>query len=351
MPRYARGQGHGSCSMHQSTVPSAVVLTVATAAPLARASLFESRPRMINVRSILVDLDAAAADHPALEQAVGLATRAGSRLKLVDVLPSVPQGVRHFVTADLEQQLVEHRRERLEAIADGVKTVSVTTEVLRGRPATALIRDVLRFQHDLLVRSHGRDLARTSRPYGAVDMELLRQCPCPVWLVGSRLPHRPWRVLAAVHADPSNPTAQPLNAIILDWALTLKDLGDAQLTVFQAWTVFGGSVLRSKLSPAEFDAFVQTARRAAEEALAGVLEPFKDRLADVTIESAHGEPEDTVLRFVESHGTDVVVMGTVARTGVAGLVMGNTAERVLQRLRGSVLAVKPPGFETPVAKE
>jgi hypothetical protein len=43
-------------------------------------------------------------------------------------------------------------------------------------------------------------------------------------------------------------------------------------------------------------------------------------------------------------------MGTVARTGIAGLVMGNTAERVLQRLRGSVLAVKPAGFRTPVAK-
>jgi nucleotide-binding universal stress UspA family protein len=55
-----------------------------------------------------------------------------------------------------------------------------------------------------------------------------------------------------------------------------------------------------------------------------------------------------ISRFVESNGIDVVVMGTVARTGVAGLVMGNTAERVFQRLRGSVFAVKPPGFQTSV---
>jgi nucleotide-binding universal stress UspA family protein len=41
-------------------------------------------------------------------------------------------------------------------------------------------------------------------------------------------------------------------------------------------------------------------------------------------------------------------MGTVARTGIAGLVMGNTAERVLRRLHGSVLAVKPPGVVSPV---
>jgi nucleotide-binding universal stress UspA family protein len=41
---------------------------------------------------------------------------------------------------------------------------------------------------------------------------------------------------------------------------------------------------------------------------------------------------------------DIVVMGTVARSGIAGAVMGNTAERVLRRLRGSVLAIKPGAF-------
>jgi nucleotide-binding universal stress UspA family protein len=41
-------------------------------------------------------------------------------------------------------------------------------------------------------------------------------------------------------------------------------------------------------------------------------------------------------------------MGTVARTGIKGLLIGNTAERVLQRLRVSVLATKPAGFTSPV---
>lgn len=41
-------------------------------------------------------------------------------------------------------------------------------------------------------------------------------------------------------------------------------------------------------------------------------------------------------------------MGTVARTGIVGFLMGSTAEFVLRELRGSVVAVKPPGFVTPV---
>ena len=45
---------------------------------------------------------------------------------------------------------------------------------------------------------------------------------------------------------------------------------------------------------------------------------------------------------------DLVVMGTVVRTGVAGFIMGNTAETILNQSNCSVLAIKPPGFQTPV---
>jgi nucleotide-binding universal stress UspA family protein len=305
---------------------------------------------MISLGSILVDEDAVATHHPALEQAAGLARRCGGRMKIVDVLPWVPSAVRHFVTPDIEKELIDHRRERLAGLAKAVSEVPVTTEVLRGRPATAVIQEVLRANHDLLVRSHGRDRADSPRPFGAIDMELLRQCPCPVWLIdGGRPAGDKWRLLAAIRATATEPEEQELNARILEWALLLKSLGEADLTVLQAWTPYGAGLLRSRMSPDEFSEFIETSRRTEDEALSNVLAPHRDRLTGVAVELVHGEPEDAITRFVDSHGVDVVVMGTVARTGIAGLVMGNTAERVLQRLHGSVFAVKPPGFRTPVA--
>ncbi len=48
---------------------------------------------------------------------------------------------------------------------------------------------------------------------------------------------------------------------------------------------------------------------------------------------------------------DLIVMGTVARTGISGLIIGNTAENVLRNIDCSVLAVKPPGFISPVKLE
>ena len=304
---------------------------------------------MISLSSVLVDVDALARDQSALAHAKDLAVRCGARLKIVDVLPWVPPSARHFVTAVYEQELVEHRIGRLQSLAARVLGVEVTTKLLRGRPATALIREVLAAGHDLLVRSHARDLADQSKPYGAVDMELLRVCPCPVWLIGQRpSPHTPWRLVAAINPSPDDETEQQLNLMVVAWALMLKDITGADLTLLHAWTVFGGSVLRSRLPKHEFDEYVETARRTAEDAMAAFTKPLADRLNGVTVELVEGEPEGAISHFVDRKGVDLVVMGTVARSGIPGLVMGNTAERVLQRLRGSVLAVKPPGFFSPV---
>ena len=71
---------------------------------------------MTSLSSIVIDEDAIATHHPALEEGVRLARRCGAHLKIVDVLPWVPSGLRHFVTADIEKELVDHRRERLAAL-------------------------------------------------------------------------------------------------------------------------------------------------------------------------------------------------------------------------------------------
>lgn len=306
---------------------------------------------MISLSSVLVDVDALAEDQSALVQARELAIRCGACLKIVDVLPRVPPSARHFVTADFEQELVEHRTGRLQSVAAQVVGVEMTTELLRGRPATALIREVLAAGHDLLVRSHARDLADQPKRYGAVDMELLRSCPCPVWLIGRRAaPHTPWRLVAAINPNADDVTEQQLNVMVVDWALMLRDITGADLTLLHAWTVFGGSVLRSRLPEHEFLEYIESARRASQDAMVTFTRPLADRLNGVTVQLVEGEPERAISHFVETNGVDLVVMGTVARSGIPGLVMGNTAERVLQRLRGSVLAIKPPGFVSPVGR-
>ena len=61
-----------------------------------------------------------------------------------------------------------------------------------------------------------------------------------------------------------------------------------------------------------------------------------------------GLPEIVVPEVVKEHNIEVVVMGTLARTGIPGLLIGNTAEGVINQVDCSVLAIKPEGFVSPV---
>ena len=59
-------------------------------------------------------------------------------------------------------------------------------------------------------------------------------------------------------------------------------------------------------------------------------------------------PDAAILDYIERHDVELLVMGTVGRAGVLGLITGNTAERLLPQIPCSVLAVKPTGFKSPV---
>ena len=61
-----------------------------------------------------------------------------------------------------------------------------------------------------------------------------------------------------------------------------------------------------------------------------------------------GAAREIIPEFAREHRADLIVMGTVGRTGIRGLIIGNTAEAILNQVACSIIAVKPPGFETPV---
>ena len=59
-------------------------------------------------------------------------------------------------------------------------------------------------------------------------------------------------------------------------------------------------------------------------------------------------PDLAIPKYVATHKVDLLVMGTIGRTGIPGLIVGNTAERLLPQIPCSVIAIKPDGFETPI---
>ena len=62
----------------------------------------------------------------------------------------------------------------------------------------------------------------------------------------------------------------------------------------------------------------------------------------------HGTAATVIPELARQLHADLVAIGTVARTGIAGWLIGNTAEAILEQLQCSVVAVKPSGFVSPV---
>jgi universal stress protein E len=61
-------------------------------------------------------------------------------------------------------------------------------------------------------------------------------------------------------------------------------------------------------------------------------------------------PIDAIPEVARQTRSAIVVMGAVSRSGLKSVFIGNTAERVLDRLECDLLVAKPPGFESRVRR-
>ena len=102
----------------------------------------------------------------------------------------------------------------------------------------------------------------------------------------------------------------------------------------------------SHLTPAQVDEMVAHTQETAENSVRQAVEAID--LSDVAhrVDVVRGMPFEVIRESAKL--ADVTVLGTLSRAGIEGVLIGNTAERVLHQVDCSVFAVKPPGFQTPL---
>ena len=184
-------------------------------------------------------------------------------------------------------------------------------------------------------------------------MHLMRKCPCPVWVVKPTGRTKYKRILAAVDttADFPDPEQKSLNLLITQLASSLARMDDSELHLVQVWSVFAEGYLevRGQMENSSTQKLRKDTKRQYARNLDGLLAGVD---LDGVVIHKHLPRSDNaskaIVKLAKSEKIDLLVMGTVCRTGVAGFFIGNTAERVLSAVNCSVLTVKPEGFVTPV---
>ena len=184
------------------------------------------------------------------------------------------------------------------------------------------------------------------------SLHLLRKSPCPVWVDDPQAWQRP-DVLVAIGPLPEDGEVDPLNRTLLELGTSLARIQGGAVHLVHAWQLLGEHLMRNsrvRLPAAEVDELVEQERQLAESTFARIGAGIDLSGLEVHRHLRRGDASEVVTGLVEEVQPGVVVMGTLARAGLRGLIIGNTAERLLGQIEASVMAVKPPGFESPVGR-
>jgi nucleotide-binding universal stress UspA family protein len=228
--------------------------------------------------------------------------------------------------------------------------VPVDGKMLCGTPFLEIIREVLRNEHDLVMTTAEDRGALKEKLFGSTVMHLMRKCPCPVWVVRATQSERHTRILAAVDPASLEEEQDVVNTKIMDLATALAIRQDCELAVIHAWTFPAEKSLRSGylVAPGELDKWIRGARDQHRRRLAELLRPYRLHEMKAQVYLLKGDPGHLIPELAAQLEAGLIVMGTLSRTGVAGLLIGSTAERTLRQVDCAVLAVKPDAFVTPV---
>jgi nucleotide-binding universal stress UspA family protein len=308
---------------------------------------------MKRFKNILYFADGATEPSSALRRAANLASANEARLTVIDVVPESEsrRDIADRFDLDIQRVLREDRETQLYELIAGLRGSGPAADarVVAGTPFIEVIRAVQDEGYDLLMKDARPPDSFAKRTLGTTDLHLLRKCPCPIWIdrPEAASPYR--TVLAAV--DLPEAGQEDSSRLILDLATSLAEREGAALAIVHAWGLQGESLLRSDkvgIPGVELERLLVEKRERQRARLGTLLDDYGISPHDPLVHLVKGDPAPSIRTVSQELDADLIVMGTLVRSGVPGLFIGSTAEDLLQTTQASVLAIKPYGFVSPV---
>jgi universal stress protein E len=302
---------------------------------------------MAKPKRVLVVVDPTASAHPSVDRAAWLARHMPVHVELfvsdhADVSP------------DARTAALERHRERLEELAEPLRGAARAVEVDArwGLPLhESILRKSVDSRADLIVKDTHAHSALQRSILSNTDWSLIRQCAATLWLVKPRPPGQKPCFVAAV--DPLHERDKPaeLDHRILDTALALGAAFGGDVHAFHAFdaSVAVAASADSMAMPIALpiDELTDAFRAAHDDAVAHLC-----RAHGIPAERVHvqqGGTRQLLIALTDHLRADAVVIGAVSRSGLKGLLLGNTAESVLDQLPCDLIIVKPAAFGAALA--
>lgn len=208
------------------------------------------------------------------------------------------------------------------------------SRVLTGAPHRVLTETAKEIGADLIVVGATGSGPFAAELLGSTADRVLRKAVCPVLVVRGELPVPPRRVLAPVDLSPLSGDSFRCG---LGMLAQLAGNTEVQVRTVHALSLLDALAFRQRTGTS----VEQAERHASAQLQQFILEnqsgvPFPVKTAVVP-----GEPRVEILRELEEHPADLLILGTHGRGGMDRLVLGSVASTVARKAPCSVLVIPP----------
>lgn len=263
-------------------------------------------------------------------------------LTLLAVMPKLPESLLGYSDKIKNDILSSLKNEFIAATnATEQSHLKVEYEFIAADNVMGTILDKLASSHyDCLVKVAEDKLGR-HKGFEALDMNLIRKSPCPIWIVKGKhqADESPMKLAVAIDASLNTEESYKLAVRLLRCADSIAKRFSVPIEIVSCWS--------SVVELAQNEPFVNISaqeiendRRTTQETQ---LKALTELIAKSDIQSEHvicqrnGDPDKEIPAYTLEAQVSLLVMGTLSRRGIAGMLVGNTAENVIATLDNSIL--------------
>lgn len=285
----------------------------------------------------------------AIKQALKLAVENQAQLKILIICPRLPETLDPYKDS-YQQTLIDNVKKAISKAESQLdKTIPVqgiVVEFENGTPhLIRIISRIIHDKHDLLMKAV--ESGKMNEGFKALDLELVRKCPCPVWLCRDKKEEIAAHIGVAIDPQSEEDVGKELAIKLLKVADQLASKSGSPLSIITCWDFpFENTLRRSpfiRIPEDQIQNFVHQHEMDCRKALDALIKKAR-MTSQLNVVLKRGVADDMIPTVLTEQQIDLLIMGTVGRTGIPGFVIGNTAVNVLQKISCSLLALKPKGF-------
>jgi universal stress protein E len=241
----------------------------------------------------------------------------------------------------MKREIVRTREQWLRDLIrdEGLSAASISIEVIWTQDISAWVAANVAGV-DLVIKSVHKSQTLLHTP---LDWALIRTCPVPLLLVagfkgkGRKKKARAANdVIATIDLSNEDKKHRTLNLKVLDAAARFAELRGGNL---HCVAVVEYSEVLSDLEMVDPRKVRKQALAASSEFLGALIEPYG--IAKARVHRPAGKVGHMVAATARKTGAGLVVVGSAARRGLGARLLGNSAEKILERSPSDLLVIHP----------